>query len=67
MPPLLNLLNFFPVLYHAQRCMKCFFDISNFLEENSSFSHSLVFLCFFALLIEEALLLLAIPWNFAFS
>ena len=33
--------------------MKCFFGISNFLEEISSFSHSIVFLCFFALITEE--------------
>ena len=36
----------------AHLCMKFFVGISNFLEELSSFSHSIVFLCFFALLIE---------------
>ena len=47
----------FSVLYHAQSCIYfLFFYISNFLEENSNFSHSLVFLCFFALLIEEGLI-----------
>ena len=33
--------------------MKCSLDISNFLEEISSFSHSVVFLYFFALIAEE--------------
>ena len=33
--------------------MKCSLDISNFLEELSSFSYSVVFLCFFALITEE--------------
>ena len=36
--------------------MKCSFDISNFLEEISSLSPSVVFLYFFALFIEEGLL-----------
>ena len=34
--------------------MKCSLDISNFLEEISSLSHSVVFLYFFALIAEEA-------------
>jgi len=34
--------------------MKCFLGISNFLEEISSLSHSVVFLYFFALIAEEA-------------
>ena len=33
--------------------MKCFLSISNFLEEISSLSHSIVFLYFFALITEE--------------
>ena len=37
--------------------MKCLFGISNFLEEISSLSHSVVFLYFFALIAEEGLLL----------
>ena len=47
--------------------MKCFLDISNFLEETSSVSHSIVFLYFFALISGKAFLpLLAILWNSAF-
>ena len=46
-----------PVLYHAHPCMICSFDISNFLEEISSISHPIVFLYFFALFIEEGLLI----------
>ena len=42
--------------------MKCSFDISNFLEEISSLSYSIVFLYFFALITEEGFL-----WNFAFK
>ena len=38
----------------AYLCMKCSLGISNFLEEISSLSHSIVFLCFFALITEEA-------------
>ena len=34
--------------------MKCSLDISNFLKENSSLSHSVVFLYYFALIAEEA-------------
>ena len=37
--------------------MKCSFDISNFLEEISSLSHSIVFLYFFALGTEESFLI----------
>ena len=33
--------------------MKCSLGISNFLEEISSLSHSVVFLCFFVLISEE--------------
>ena len=47
--------------------MKCSFGISDFLEEISSLSHSVVFLYFFALIAEEGFLsLLAILWNSAF-
>ena len=34
-------------------CLKCSLGISNFLEEISSLSHSVVFLYFFALIAEE--------------
>jgi len=37
--------------------MKCSLGISNFLEEISSFSHSVVFLYFFALIPEEGFLI----------
>ena len=37
--------------------MKCSLDISNFLEEISSLSHSIVFLYFFALITEEGFLI----------
>ena len=47
--------------------MKCYFGISDFLEEISSLSHCVVFLYFFALIAEEGFLsLLAILWNSAF-
>ena len=35
--------------------MKCSLGISVFLEEIASLSHSIIFLCFFALIPEEAL------------
>ena len=41
------------VLYLAHLCMKYSLGISNFLEEISSLSHSVVFLYFFALIAEE--------------
>ena len=48
--------------------MKCSLDISNFLEEISSLSHSVVFLYFFALITDKVFLsLLAILWNSAFK
>ena len=48
--------------------MKCSLGISNFLEEISSLSHSVVFLYFFALITEEGFLtLLAILWNSTFK
>ena len=37
--------------------MKCSLGISNFLEEISSLSHSIVFLCFFTLITEEGFLI----------
>ena len=39
-------------LFYAHLCMKCSLGISNFLEEISSLSHSIVFLYFFALITE---------------
>ena len=48
--------------------MKCSLGISNFLEEISSLSYSIVFLYFFALIAEEGFLIsLAILWNYAFK
>ena len=56
------------VLYCAHLCMKCSFGISNFLEELSSLSHSIVFLYFLYRLLRKAFLsLLAILWNSAFK
>ena len=47
--------------------MKCSFGISNFLEEISSLSYSIVCLYFFALITEEGFLcFLATLWNSAF-
>jgi len=62
LPPLLNIFCFFQVhttsvLYRAHLCMKCSLGISNFLEEISHFSHSIVFLYFFALIAEEGFLI----------
>ena len=47
----------FFVLYCAHLCMKCSLGISNFLEDTSSLSHSIVFLYFFALITEECILI----------
>ena len=48
--------------------MKCSLGISNFLEEISSLSHSIVFLYFFALITGKAFLsLLGILWSSAFK
>ena len=44
-------------LYGTHLCMKYSLGISNFLEEISSLSHSVVFLYFFALIAEEGLLM----------
>ena len=47
--------------------MKCFFGISDFLEEIPSLSHSVVFLYFFALISEEGFLISScFLWNSAF-
>ena len=47
--------------------MKCSLGISNFLEEISSLSHSVVLLYFFALIAEEGFLISScILWNSAF-
>ena len=66
-------------LYCAYPCMKCSLDISNFLEEISNISHSIVFLYFFALFTEEGFLFspyyslelciqlgISVPFSFAF-
>ena len=45
------------VLYQGHLCMKYSLGISNFLEEISSLSHSVVFLYFFALIAEEGFLI----------
>ena len=45
------------VLYCAHLCMKCSLGISNFVEEISSLSHSIVFLYFFSLITEEGFLI----------
>ena len=48
--------------------MKCSLSISNFLEEISSLSQSIVYLYFFALIAEEDFfILLAVLWNSAFK
>ena len=70
--PLLNVFCFcyvhtISVLYRAHLCTKCSLCVSNFLEEISSLSSSVVFLYFFALTLKKAFLsLLAILWNSAF-
>ena len=45
------------VSYCAHLCMKCSLAISDFLEEISSLSYSIVFLYFFALIPEEGFLI----------
>ena len=47
----------FSVLYWAHLLMKCSLGISNFLEEISSLSHSIVFLYFFVLITEKGFLI----------
>ena len=64
-PPLLNIFCFcevhtISVLYWVHLCMNCSLGIPNVLEEISSFSHSIVFLYFFALITEESFLIS--PW-----
>ncbi|CAI9160092.1 unnamed protein product [Rangifer tarandus platyrhynchus] len=59
--PLLNIFCFckvhtISVLHCAHLCMKCSLGISNFLEEMSSFSNSVIILYFFALITEEGFL-----------
>ena len=41
----------------AHLCMKCFCGISNFIEEISNLSYSIIFLYFFALITEEGFLI----------
>ena len=58
LPPLLNIFCFFQVhpisvLYYAHLCMKRSLGISKFVEQISSLGHSLVFLYFFVLIMEE--------------
>ena len=56
------------VLYCAHLCVKCSLNISNFLEDVSSLSHSIVFPYFFALITEEGFLIsLCYSWNSAFK
>ena len=68
------------ILYCAHLCMKCFLGVSNFLEEISSLSYSIIFLYFFALITEKGLLISpcyslelcvqmgkSFPFSFAFS
>ena len=55
------------LLYSAHLCLKCSLGISNFLEEISSLSHSVLFLYFFALVAEEGFLISSCySWKFAF-
>ena len=73
LPPLLNIFCFCKVctasvLYWAHLCMKCSIGISNFLEEISSFYHSIVFLFSLHWSLRKAFLsLVAILWNSAFK
>ena len=62
LPPLLNIFCFcqvhtISVFYRAHLCMKCSLGISNFLEEISTLSYSIVFFYFFVLITEEGLLI----------
>ena len=62
LPPLLNIFCFcqvhtISVFYWAHLCMKCSLGTSNFLEEFSSLSHSIVFFYLFALITEEIFLI----------
>ena len=55
------------VLYCAHLCMKSSLGISNFLEEISSLSHSVVFLSLHCWLRTAVFSLLAVLWNSAFG
>ena len=56
------------VLYCAHLCMNCSFGISDFREEISSLSLSIVFLYFFALITKEGFLISpGYFWNSAFK
>ena len=62
LPPLLNIFCFrqFYTIFCPLLCsslLKCSLGISNFLEEISSLSHSIVFLYFFTLITEEGFLI----------
>ena len=62
------LVPYISVLYCAHLCRKFSLGISNFFEEISSLSHSIIFLYFFALITEEVFLAsLGILWNSAFK
>ena len=52
---------FWPREFHAHLCMKCSFGISDFLEEISSLSHSVVFLYFFEMATHSSVLAWRIP------
>ena len=45
------------LFYCTHLCMRCSLGTSNYLEEISDLSHSIIFLCFFALITEEGFLL----------
>ena len=60
------------VCYQSHLCMKCSLGISNFLDEISRLSHSIVFPYFFALITEEGFLIspcfsLGLEWKLTFS
>ena len=61
LPPLLNIFCFFRSIPFLSllclSCMKCSLAISNFLDEISSLSHSIVFLYFFVLITEKGFLI----------
>ena len=45
------------LFYCTHLCMRCSLGTSNYLEEISDLSHSIIFLCFFALITEEGFFL----------
>ena len=56
------------LLYCVHFCMKCSLSISNFLEEISSLSHSIVFLYLSALITEEGFFIFpCFLWNSVFK